>query len=290
MGAGQPAPTVTPATRTAGAVGVESDVPAATRRYVVTDEAADPFFGAQGLHAVGVSGPGAAPPLPGPLILWRSTWRSTTGPVACCRSSPLSWGRLEWRPRKPPLGWERPTTPEPSPIVGEGPEHGHRASQAAGPLMLGQGYRRSSASARRPGRWRCRTSRSTARPRRRSPTSPSVWRWVATDHREHRGPDLHPHPEDRARPGRPGVPRRGRGADRRAAPHRRADGRRRRRGVPGLPGRRPDHRHDPARRRRLDGTVGRRDRPGRRAGCQASATGAVSRAGMRRDCWRRQAR
>jgi NAD(P)-dependent dehydrogenase (short-subunit alcohol dehydrogenase family) len=73
-------------------------------------------------------------------------------------------------------------------------------------------------------------------------------------------------PGDRASAGRSVVPRRRRGADRRAAPLRGTDGRGRRGGVPGLPGREPDHRDHSVGRRRLDRAV------------------------ARRACWRRQAR
>jgi hypothetical protein len=45
-----------------------------------------------------MSGPGVAP-LPGPLTIWRSLWRSRTDPIACYRSSPASLGRLDWRSR-----------------------------------------------------------------------------------------------------------------------------------------------------------------------------------------------
>ena len=73
-------------------------------------------------------------------------------------------------------------------------------------------------------------------------------------------------PGHRARPRRPRVPRRRRRADRRPAPRRRTRRRRRRRRVPRLPRRRPDHRHDVADRRRLDRQVADRStsRSGRR--------------------------
>ena len=68
-------------------------------------------------------------------------------------------------------------------------------------------------------------------------------------------------PGTEPRPRRPRLPRRGRRADCRPAPHRRTGRRRRSRRVPRLAGRRPDHRHDPADRRWLDRPIGPTCRP-----------------------------
>ncbi len=167
------------------------------------------------------------------------------------------------------------------------------ASQAAARIMIGQGYGRIVNLGSQAGAVALPTEAiyCTTKAAISHLTKCLAVEWGrARDHGQHGRAHVHPHPGHRARPCRPGVPRRRDRADRGAPPHRRADGGRRRGDLPGVARRVAGHRHDPARGRRMDGPVStappRRRAGGPRAGPASRSAGGPPRPAQLSGFWR----